>query len=49
MVELLVVLAVSSILMSLMFQVYKSQLKSHTTQQELVEMQQNMRAVLYLM
>ena len=49
MVELLVVLAVSSILLSLMYQVYRSQLKTHTTQQELVEMQQNMRAVLYLM
>lgn len=49
MVELLVVLAVASILMSLMYQVYRSQLKSHTTQAELVEMQQNMRAALYLM
>ena len=49
MVELLVVLAVASILMSLMYQVYRSQMKSHTTQAELVEMQQNMRAALYLM
>ncbi len=49
MVELLVVLAVSSILLSLMYQVYRSQLKTHTTQQELVDMQQNMRAALYLM
>jgi type IV pilus assembly protein PilW len=49
MVELLVVLAVSSIVFTLMYQVYRSQLKSHTTQQELVEMQQNMRAALYLM
>ena len=49
MVELLVALAVSSILMSLMYQVYRSQLKSHTTQQEFVEMQQNLRATLYLM
>lgn len=49
MVELLVVLAVSAILMSLMYQVYRFQLKSHTTQAELVEMQQNMRAALYLM
>ena len=48
MVELLVVLAVASILMTLMYQVYRSQLKSHTTQAELVEMQQNMRAALYL-
>ncbi len=49
MVELLVVLAVTSIVLSLMYQVYHSQLKSHTTQQELVEMQQNLRATLYLM
>jgi len=49
MVELLVVLAVSSILMTLMYQVYRSQLKTHTTQQKLVEMQQNTRAALYLM
>ena len=49
MVELLVVLAISSIVFSLMYQIYSAQLKSHTTQQELVEMQQNMRAALYLM
>ena len=49
MVELLVVLAISSIVLTLIYQVYRSQLKSHTTQQELVEMQQNMRAALYLM
>ena len=48
-VELLVTLAVSSILLTLMYQVYHSQLKSHTTQQEFVEMQQNLRASLYLM
>ena len=48
-IELLVALAVSSILITLMYQVYRSQLKSHTTQQEFVEMQQNMRATLYLM
>jgi len=48
-VELLVTLAVSSILLTLMYQVYRSQLKSHTTQQEFVEMQQNLRASLYLM
>ena len=49
MVELLVVLAVSSIVFTLMYQTYSAQLKSHTTQQELVEMQQNLRAALYLM
>jgi type IV pilus assembly protein PilW len=48
-IELLVALAVSSILITMMYQVYRSQLKSHTTQQEFVEMQQNMRATLYLM
>ncbi len=49
MVELLVVLAISSIVFTLMYQTYTAQLKSHTTQQELVEMQQNLRAALYLM
>ena len=49
MVELLGFLAISSIVFSLMYQVYAAQLKSHTTQQELVEMQQNMRAAMYLM
>lgn len=48
MVELMVVLAISSIVLTLMYQTYTAQLKSHTTQQELVEMQQNMRAALYL-
>ena len=49
MVELLVVLAVSSIVFTLMYGAYRAQLKSHTTQQELVEMQQKLRAALYLM
>jgi len=49
MVELMVVLAISSIVLTLMYKTYTAQLKSHTTQQELVEMQQNMRAALYLM
>ena len=49
MVELLVAMAVATIVLTLMYQVYVAQLKSHTTQQEVVEMQQNMRAALYLM
>ena len=49
MVELLVALAVSSIVLTLMYLTYQSQLKTNTTQQELIEMQQNMRAALYLM
>jgi len=48
-VELLVAMAVSAIVLTLMYQVYRSQLRTHTTQQELVEMQQNLRAALYLM
>lgn len=48
-VELLVALAITSIVLTMMYQTYRSQLKSHTTQQELVEMQQNMRGALYLM
>ena len=49
MVELLVVLAVSSIALSLMYKVYHSQLKTHTTQQQYVELQQNLRAAMYMM
>jgi type IV pilus assembly protein PilW len=49
MVELLVVLAVSTIVLSLMYKVYHSQLKTHNTQQEYVELQQNLRAAMYLM
>ena len=48
-VELMVTLALSSIVLTMMYQVYNSQLKSHQTQQEFVEMQQNLRASLYLM
>jgi len=48
-VELLVAMVISTIVLTLMYQVYRGQLRTHTTQQELVEMQQNMRAVLYLM
>ena len=48
-VELLVAMAISTIVLTLIYQVYRTQLRTHTTQQELVEMQQNMRAVLYLM
>jgi type IV pilus assembly protein PilW len=48
-VEVLVAMAIATIVSTLMYKVYQGQLKSHTTQQELVEMQQNLRAVLNLM
>ena len=48
-VELLVAMAISTIVLTLMYQVYRSQLRTNTTQQELVQMQQNLRAALYLM
>ena len=48
-VEVLVAMTIATIVLTLMYKVYQGQLKTHTTQQELVEMQQNMRAVLYLM
>lgn len=47
-VELLVAMAISTIVLALIYQVYRTQLRTHTTQQELVEMQQNLRAALYL-
>jgi prepilin-type N-terminal cleavage/methylation domain-containing protein len=47
-VELLVAMAISTIVLTLIYQVYRTQLRTHTTQQELVEMQQNLRAALYL-
>jgi type IV pilus assembly protein PilW len=48
-VELMVAMAVSGIVLTSIYQVYNTQLKTYTTQQSIVEMQQNMRAILYLM
>jgi type IV pilus assembly protein PilW len=47
-IELMVALAVSSILMAGIYTTYITQLKSHLTQQLLVEMQQNLRGSMQL-
>lgn len=49
MIELMVAMAVSSVVLASIYQVYNTQLKTYTTQQQIVEMQQNMRAILYMM
>ena len=42
-------MAISGVVLASIYKVYSAQLKTHTTQQQVVEMQQTMRAVLYLM
>lgn len=48
-VELMVAMAVSGVVLASIYQVYSTQLKTYTTQQQIVEMQQSMRAILYMM
>ena len=48
-IEVMVAMAISGVVLASIAKVYSSQLKTHTTQQQVVEMQQSMRAVLYLM
>jgi type IV pilus assembly protein PilW len=48
-IELMVALAISSIVMAGIFSVYWAQTKSQRKQQQLVERQQNLRAALFLM
>jgi len=48
-VELMVAMAISGVVLGSIYKVYSAQLQTHTTQQQAVEMQQTMRAVLYLM
>lgn len=47
-IELLIAMAVSSIVMASIYSVYRAQTKSYRTQQLVVQMQQNMRAAMYL-
>lgn len=47
--ELLVALAISSIVMAAIYSTYQAQLRSHITQQALVAMQQNARAAMFAM
>ena len=48
-IELMVGMAIASVLMAGIFTFYQNQLKSHITQQELVDMQQDARAGMYMM
>ena len=47
-IELMVALAVTSILLAGIYTTYITQLKSHLTQQLIVEMQQNLRAAMFI-
>jgi type IV pilus assembly protein PilW len=48
-VELMVTIAAASVLMAAISAFYHSQLKTHVTQNELVDMQQDARAAMYMM
>ena len=48
-VELMVAMAISSIVLGIIYATYQAQLKSQVTQQQVVEMQQNARAAIYAM
>ena len=48
-IELMVAMVVASIVMAAIYSVYRSQIQAHRTQQIVVQMQQNMRAALYLL
>ena len=48
-VELLVAMVVASLVMAAIYTAYRSQAQAHRTQQLVVQMQQNMRAALYLL
>ncbi len=48
-VELMVAMLISSMVMAAIYSTYRSQLRSHITQQAVVEMQQNARAAMFVM
>ena len=48
-IELMVVVAITSIVMAGIYMFYQYNLRSHITQQALVDMQQDMRAAMYMM
>jgi type IV pilus assembly protein PilW len=48
-VELLVAMAISSIVLASVAAAYRSQIKTHVTQQMVVDMQQNIRGAMYIM
>ena len=47
--ELMVAMAIASVLMAGIYTFYQNQLKTHITQQEMVDMQQDARAAMYMM
>jgi len=48
-IELMVAMAIASVLMAGIYTFYHHQLKTHITQQEMVDMQQDARAAMYMM
>lgn len=48
-IEIIIALGIFSVVMAAVYATYREQLRSHYTQQEIMEMQQNVRAALYLM
>ena len=48
-IELLVYIAVSGVVLGSIFTAYIGQLQAHATQRQIVDMQQNLRAALYMM
>lgn len=48
-VEIMVAMAICGIVLAVMYKVYRMQVGTYTGQQQVVEMQQSMRAALYLM
>ena len=48
-IELMIAMVISSFVMAAIYSTYRAQLRSHITQQALVEMQQNARAAMFTM
>ena len=48
-IELLIAMVISTVVMAAIYKTHQSQLKSHITQQKIVEMQQNARAAMFVM
>jgi type IV pilus assembly protein PilW len=48
-IELMIAMAISTVVLAAIYSAHRAQLKSHITQQKVVEMQQNARAAMYVM
>ncbi len=48
-IELLIAMAISTVVMTAIYSAFQAQLKSHVTQQKVVEMHQNARAAMFVM